>query len=214
MTPKTILAIGAHPDDIELGVGGSIAKFVEAGAHVRALVLTKGEVGNRSTMSRIDETKEALKHLGVSDIFTEDFPDTKLHEQFTEVIGCIERHVREHNPERVYTMFRDDTHQDHRTVFKASTVACRGVRQIFCYETPSSLAEFQPKLFESIDGFLDRKITALGLHVSQRDRFYTQPDAMRALAIFRGLQRGVRLAEQKDTGPAEGFIGYRVDLSD
>jgi LmbE family N-acetylglucosaminyl deacetylase len=209
---QNILAIGAHPDDIELGCGGSIAKFVEAGVRVRALVLTEGKKGNRHNVSRIDETRKALELLGVKDIFTEDYPDTRLHERLTDLIECIEGHVREMKPERVYTMFQHDQHQDHRTVFQASVVACRGVGQVLCYETPSSLGEFQPKLFESIEGFLDRKVTALGLHISQRDRFYTQPEAMRTLALFRGLQLGVFRGVQQNAGPAEGFIGYRVDL--
>ena len=212
MTPQTVLAIGAHPDDIELGVGGSLAKFVEAGVAVRTLVLTEGKEGNRHNVSRIDETKQALELLGVRDIFTEDFPDTRLHERLTDIIKCIETHVQEFKPDRVYTMFRDDQHQDHRTVFQASVVACRGVRQILCYETPSSLGEFMPKLFENIEGYLERKITALGLHVSQRDRPYTQPEAMRTLAHFRGIQLGVSRGAQNGTGPAEGFISHRMDL--
>lgn len=214
MALQTILAIGAHPDDIELGCGGSLAKFVKAGARVRALVLTHGTVGNRdhANFDRVGETRRALELLGVKDVVIEDYPDTRLYERLRDIIECIEKHVQDLRPDRVYTMFQHDHHQDHRTVFEASVPACRGVNQILCYETPSSVYEFQPKAFESIEGFLEHKITALGLHVSQRDRPYTQPEAMRTLALFRGLQLGVSRGEQKSSGPAEGFIAHRVDL--
>lgn len=201
---RTVLAIGAHPDDIELGCGGSLAKFVEMGVKVRALVLTKGTIGNRADHDRLDETSRALSLLGVTDVVTADFPDTRMYEHLAAVIACIEKHAAEVQPDRVYTMFENDRHQDHRTTFEASIVACRQARQILCYETPSSWPGFQPQVIEDIDGFIGRKIDALALHESQRDRPYTQPDAMRINAMSRGQQVGI--------GPAEGFIGYKIIL--
>ncbi len=201
---KSILAIGAHPDDIELGCGGSMAKFAAQGVHIRALVLTKGTVGNRNEADRLNETREALALLGVTDIHTMDFPDTRLHEHLSAVIECIEEHVLAVDPERVYTMFETDRHQDHRTVFQASIVACRSARQILCYQTPSSWPQFQPQVFEEIADTIDLKIAALAQHKSQRDRPYTQPEAMRIGALFHGQQIGI--------GAAEGFIGYKIIL--
>ncbi len=206
MTPQSILAIGAHPDDIELGVGGSIAKFTEAGIAVRAVVLTKGEVGNRHSLDRVGETTKALKLLGVQDIHTMDFPDTRLHSRMTDIITYIEEHMKAVTPDRVYTMFVDDQHQDHRAVFEASIVACRAARQIVCYETPSCWSNFQPHMFEPIDeAIFDKKVAALTLHESQRDRPYTQPSAMRVKVQSRGQQVGVDYAE--------AFIGYKFVLS-
>ena len=122
------------------------------------------------------------------------------------LVTCIETHVQEFNPDRVYTMFEDDRHQDHRAVFHASTVACRMVRQLLCYETPSCYSNFAPQAFEDIGDFVDIKVAALKLHVSQRDRPYTQPDAMRSIAKSRGMQAGAGV------NAAEGFIGYRLIL--
>lgn len=204
MNPQTILAIGAHPDDIELGCGGSIAKFAAAGVHVRALVLTRGEVGNRHHLDRVDETRKALALLGVRDVHVDEFPDTRLHEHLAGLIEHIEKHALELQPNRVYTMFERDRHQDHRTVHEASIVACRSARQILCYETPSSWTNFQPQVFECINDFLDLKVAALKLHKSQQDRLYTQPEAMRVNAQFRGQQIGA--------AAAEAFIGYRIVL--
>jgi len=203
-TISNVLAIGAHPDDIELGCGGSLAKLIEMGVKVRALVLTRGSVGNRADHDRLDETKQALALLGVTDVATADFPDTRMYEHLAEVIAFIEQHAAEVKPERVYTMFGNDQHQDHRTTFEATIVACRKAQQILCYETPSSWNGFQPQVFENIANFIDRKTAALALHESQRDRYYTQPDAMRAIAVAHGLR--------VNTGPSEGFIGYKIIL--
>jgi LmbE family N-acetylglucosaminyl deacetylase len=204
MSLQTILAIGAHPDDIELGCGGSIAKFAAAGVRVRALVLTKGEAGNRRNLDRIDETRRALALLGVTDFCSADFPDTRLGDDMNTVIACIETHMAEVNPDRVYTMFEHDRHQDHRALFAASVVACRAARQILCYETPSSWTNFQPEMFEPIGDTLDKKVAALTLHESQRDRPYTQPSAMRTQAQSWGQRVGV--------DAAEAFIAYKFVL--
>ncbi len=201
---QRILAVGAHPDDIELGCGGSIAKFTRRGVHVRALVLTRGEVGNRNDADRIEETRKALALLGVTDIHTADFPDTKLDKHESDLISCIECHARELNPDRVYTMFENDRHQDHRAVYRATIVACRPAHQILCYETPSSWTNFDPEAFENINGMLEIKIAALALHTSQRDRPYTQPGAMKTHARFRG--------QQVDVAAAEAFRGYKIIL--
>src|SRR3989344_7117384 len=98
-TLNSILAIGAHPDDIELGCGGSVAKFVHQGVVVRALVLTEGKVGNRYRADRIQETRKALELLGVTDVHTMDFPDTLLHNHLSELVACIQAHADEVRPD-------------------------------------------------------------------------------------------------------------------
>lgn len=203
-TPQFILAVGAHPDDIELGCGGSLAKLIEEGSHVTALVLSQGRRGADSRMNRPEETRQALERLGVQDIRVLDFPDTKLHENLNEMIATIEGVLKERPFNRVYTMFEHDRHQDHRAVYQASIVACRGVRQILCYETPSSWPNFTPILFEEIGTNLQRKYEALLLHVSQNDRAYTQFDQIETSAKFRGQQVGIN--------PCEGFMVYKFVL--
>lgn len=202
---KRVLAIGAHPDDIELGCGGTLAKLIkEDGVEVRALVMSQGDVGVRKFMhdfNRTDETTQALKLLGISDIRVGDYPDAFLHMRLNEMIKTIEYHVKDFGPDRVYTMFQHDRHQDHRAVFDASIIACRSVPQVLCYETPSSWPNFVPSMFEQIDEYFDLKAKALQLHVSQSDRDYTQPDNLRVSAAFRGQQTGNSLNE--------GFIPYK-----
>lgn len=204
-TPFNVLAIGAHPDDIELGCGGSLAKLIRQGANVRTLVVTQGHRGADSKFDRINETDEALRLLGVTDLHYAEMTDTRLHDHFNELIALIEQHVKEFNPQRVYTMFERDRHQDHRAVFEASIVACRSVRQILTYETPSSWPNFNPVVFEELDApDMDLKVEALKRHLSQADRDYTQPEHLSIAAGFRG--------QQISLGKAEGFIPYKFVL--
>ena len=70
-----VLAIGSHPDDIEIGCGGSLAKHIENGDIVSVLILTTGEKGGQPK-KRVEETVIALRSLGLSDITFGEFPDT------------------------------------------------------------------------------------------------------------------------------------------
>jgi|SRR6478672_3577042 len=201
---KTVLALGAHPDDLELGCGATLAKLSARGVAIHAVVFSNGSLGGPSECDRAQETHAALHALGVSTISQHDFADTRLHEALNELIACTEEHVRKVVPDRVYTMFHQDRHQDHRAVHEASIVACRSVPQILGYETPSSYPNFMPTLFEPIDEFIDAKIGALKLHVSQGDRLYMHEQKIRSAAHFRGAQ--------VDLGQTESFVPYKLVL--
>lgn len=196
------MAIGAHPDDLELGCGATLAKLAAQGTSVHAVVLTTGGNGADDDYDRADETREALMSLGVDHVTQHDLPDTRLHQHLNEMIALLEGHVRIVQPERVYTMFDLDRHQDHRAVYDASIVACRRVPQILGYETPSSYPNFLPTVFEQVDEFIERKIAALKLHGSQEGRRYMQEEKVRSAAHFRGVQ--------VDLGQTEGFIPYKM----
>jgi LmbE family N-acetylglucosaminyl deacetylase len=201
---KTVLALGAHPDDLELGCGATLAKLVTQDVQITAVVLSDGSHGAGTALDRSAETRAALTALGIQNIVQHAYPDTRLHEHLNELIATIEQHVRTVAPQRVYTMFHDDRHQDHRAVYQASTVACRRVPQIFAYETPSSYPNFVPTVFEPIDDFIERKVAALKLHESPGDRLYMHEEKIRSAAHFRGVQ--------VDLGQTEGFIPYKLVL--
>lgn len=200
----SILAIGAHPDDVELGCGASLAHYAQAGSKVSVLIFSHGRRGAMSHEDRALESTEAFAKIGVTDVVVLDFPDTGLDTRHSELVQAIETHVLSRNPNRVYTMFEHDRHQDHRAIYHASTVACRRVPQLLCYETPSSYPNFVPMVFEDIGAHLEAKVAALKCHKSQGDRFYMQEEKIRAAAQFRGAQ--------VERGPCEGFIPYRMIL--
>lgn len=204
-----IIAIGAHPDDIELGCGASIAKLSNEGFNIFAIVLSHGAKGNPFKQNRIEETSKALKLLGVKKTFILDFIDTQLSLQLNEIISALEDVLKQVSTEctidRIYTMFKDDSHQDHRAAFDASIVAFRTIKQILCYETPSSRAFFNPQIFQNFDEtFLIKKIDSLKLHESQIHKNYMCANLIRSTAVFRGQQAGFQLGE--------GFVPYKIVL--
>ncbi len=199
-----VLAIGAHPDDVELGCGGSLAKLSKLGAEIHVVIFSKGRRGALSEEDRELESMTALNTLGVTKIAIYDFPDTQLASQLNEMIAVLDRHVEALKPDRAYTMFQHDRHQDHRAVYDASAVSCRTVPQLLGYETPSSYPNFAPTVFEDIGPELETKLNALNYHLSQGSRLYMQDEKVRSAANFRGAQI--------DLGPCEGFIPYKLVL--
>lgn len=201
---RKVLAVGAHPDDLELGCGATLAKLVDMGVHVRALVLSEGLNGLESDHDRCTETRLGLAELGITDVVQANLHDTGLLNATAEIIRLLEAHCADLKPDRVYTMFKEDRHQDHRAVYETSIVACRSVSQVLSYETPSSWPNFMPTVFEPVAGFMDRKVAALRHHVSQQHRTYMQEHQIRCNAQFRGHQVGLE--------PSEGFIPYKLVL--
>ncbi|OGG59948.1 hypothetical protein A3C89_03340 [Candidatus Kaiserbacteria bacterium RIFCSPHIGHO2_02_FULL_50_50] len=190
---KKILAVGAHPDDIELGCGGTIARHVDKGDDVYCVILTRGEHG-ATDVNRHKETLSALRVLGVPEdnILVHDFPDRELFKHLNGIITVLEDTARRYAPHRVYTMFKGDRHQDHRTTYEASAVAYRKVPQVLCYETPSAWPAFDPQIFINIGEFSGRKMDALRCHESQMDRDYMKPETLEIAARFHAQQIGLR----------------------
>ena len=189
-----VLAVGAHPDDIELGCGGTIYKSVQAGAKVIALYMTRGGRLADSTL-RMKESTEAAKILGVSEIHFENYPDTEIPDSY-EAINCLEQYANKYQPDIVLTHSVNDTHQDHRRVGWLAMAAFRNIPKILAFETPRVRpAAFLPTYFVNITGCVDKKWQALRCHLSQKEKRYLAYESTVNLASFRGSQVGVQAAE-------------------
>jgi LmbE family N-acetylglucosaminyl deacetylase len=188
-----VLAIGSHPDDIELGCGGTIGAASSAGVKVVAVFLTKGEKSGAPEIRR-EESLQALKLLGVSEVYFGDFPDTEIPSS-REVIAFLESFCTKQKVDTVLTHTTNDSHQDHRQVGWLSLSAFRSVPRILAYETPRVTPSFSPTYFVDISNFVDTKWAALKCHLTQSDKRYLAYESMINLASFRGNQVNVRAAE-------------------
>jgi LmbE family N-acetylglucosaminyl deacetylase len=188
-----ILAIGAHPDDIELGCGGTISAACTAGANVVAVFLTKGELSGKPE-SRCQESFEALKLLGIKEVYFGDFMDADIPSS-RKAIDFLESFCKDGEIETVLTHSINDSHQDHRAVGWLSLSAFRTVPRILAYEAPRVTPSFSPTYFVDISDFVERKWSALKCHVSQNEKRYLAYESMINLASFRGSQVNVRAAE-------------------
>src|SRR5690606_17420445 len=108
-----ILAIGAHPDDVELGCGATVAKMVHLGKKVGILDLTRGELGTRGTAETRDlEASQAAKILGTTVRENLGFRDGFFTNDETHQLKIIEA-IRKYRPEIILCNAVDDRHIDH-----------------------------------------------------------------------------------------------------
>ncbi len=193
---RCVLAIGAHPDDVEIGCGGTLARFRAEGAQVVVLTLTGGEAGGGESTRR-EESLHAAELLGAT-LHMGDLPDRAV-DSGPATIGLIEKTLGLYTVTHVFTHSRHDGHQDHRNAHAASVVACRSVPNLFCYQAPSTTVEFQPNYYVEIEPFLGQKLAAIQAHASQSaQRSYLSAEMITATARYWGRFCGYGLAEPFD----------------
>ena len=193
---REVLAIGAHPDDIELGCGGALLAHVAAGDRVTMLVVTGGENGpgnaGQVTGRRTEQVAAArtigaaLRWGGLTDCAVPTDSST---------VGLIETVLGETGAELVYVHAPDDSHQDHRAVAAATLAAARRLPRVLHYQSPSTLT-FTPTVFVDVTAHLTGKLAALRCHESQVDlSAMVEPDAVVASARHWGAQARIGYAE-------------------
>jgi len=201
-----ILAIGAHPDDIEYGCGGTLIKYARRGHDTSLLILTDGGRGG-DPAERRKEQEEAARVIGARQIFWGGYQDTELSIE-RDLVQKVEEILHLVRPDRILVHFGDDTHQDHRHLSTAVVTASRYTRDVLFYEGPTT-SNFSPSVFVDVDGVLERKLEALAAHASQVAKTGVESlsilDLARAAAHFRGIQGRAR--------NAEGFVPLRLFLN-
>ena len=201
-----ILAIGAHPDDIEFGCGGTLIKYAGQGHEVFLLIMTDGGAGGDKIIRR-QEQEESARILCARNLFWGDYPDTAIPLDRA-LIQRVEQVIREVQPDFIFVHYYDDTHQDHRHLATSTITATRYTRNVLFYEGPTT-QNFSPSVFVDLDTVLEDKIATLKAHASQVEKTniegLTILDIARSSAHFRGIQGRVR--------NAEGFVPLRLFIN-
>ena len=178
-----ILAIGSHPDDIEIGCFATLAKHRMDGDSVFGVVITKGENGGDTDIRR-EEALEAAKVINMK-LFFGNFPDGGVREN-SELVTFLDNLVKENKIDVMYTHSPNDRHQDHRAVCRASLSVSRNVQEVYCYEAVSLVSSFTPQVFVDVTETFGQKISALRKFESQSERIFV--DGMEGIAKFRASQ--------------------------
>lgn len=191
---ERVLAIGAHPDDVEIGCAGTLLEHRRRGDAVWILTMSRGAVGG-DVEARLLESSSTARALGAG-LMIGDLPDTRI-DPGIETIREIEAVVAAVDPTVIYVHSSRDHHQDHRAVHSAVVSASRRVPQVFAYQSPSATNEFLPNKFVAIDSVVVRKVDLLGLFGSQSERAYLEPEMIVATARYwaRNLAPRARYAE-------------------
>jgi LmbE family N-acetylglucosaminyl deacetylase/CheY-like chemotaxis protein len=178
-----VLAIGAHPDDVEIGCGGSLLRHKANGDRICILITSNGEEGGIATQ-RLSEITKVATRLEAK-LIVGNLPDTQIGEG-KETISLIKRVIDDFNPTVIYTHSPNEGHQDHRNVHKATLVAGRSVPTIYCYQSPSTTIDFKPSVFIDISEHISEKVNLISMYESQMNRAYLHEDMIRSTARYWG----------------------------
>ena len=171
MQSKSILIFGAHPDDLEIGMGGTIAKLSAMGYEVQPIIATLPNFVRSDTKEgRKTESMLSAKVMGCKPpVFLDLSPDEMIFGR--KFITLIDSLVTKYKPDSIFTQWYGDSHQDHQVLTKSVISACRDQDNLFMYETtiPGGITEnsFRPQLFVDISETLDTKKNALECFESQ-----------------------------------------------
>jgi bacillithiol biosynthesis deacetylase BshB1 len=182
MDPFDILAVGAHPDDVELVMGGTVAGETARGRRVAILDLTRGECGSRGTPeTRIEEARAAARILGAAHRETLELPDAGLQpvpEQRDTVLAV----VRRLRPRVVLTQHWEQRHPDHAAASRIVYEACffAGLRnyhpdlgaawrprKLAYAVTMTEVTDIRPSFVVDITGAWETKLQAIAAYQSQ-----------------------------------------------
>lgn len=182
---ERILAIGPHPDDIELGCFGTLSRYQKSGSVIAHFVASCGGANGDEILRQKEATASAA--LIDAQIFFGNLIDTAIPEAHP-TIQLIEQAIHDFKPTCLFVNSPIDTHQDHRAVARAAIAAARFVPLVMYYQTPSSNREFHPNLYIDITNDIEVKMNAISIHQSQGKNVYMADRAIRGLADFMALQ--------------------------
>lgn len=201
-----ILAIGAHPDDIELGCGGTLIKAAQLGHNIFMYVLTRGEASG-DPVERTKEAMAAAAFIGARTLWVDNFEDANLT-VCRELVSRIEYFIDQSKADLVLTHSENDYHHDHRAAAEATLEAGRYSRNIVAYEIPVT-KRFSPGGYYDISDVIEKKTELIRLFESQRDKLFTNEKAIRGLSNYRAFQS--RLSTHLDA--VESFEVVRICFS-
>jgi len=205
---KNILAIGAHPDDVEFGCFGTLKRHVLEGDNVTICLMSNSTVkdavtGNftRTETESISEAQTAAQSIG-AELIMLDYQDTEVPFN-SDSVKKVERILADKKIDIVYTHWAGDTHQDHVNTLNTTLAASRMVSNVLCYEqvplprvcTTYPVANY----YVDITSVINDKIQGCLCHTSQITKYKKMginiTDNLKTLAKFRGTQCNVKYAE-------------------
>jgi LmbE family N-acetylglucosaminyl deacetylase len=199
-SPLHILAIGAHPDDIEIGCGGTLLRLVAEGSVAAVTWVVMSAEGPRADEARAG-AEAFLAGVSRADIRVEGFRDGYFPALYEPIKDVLEG-LAPLRPDLVLVPRREDAHQDHRLLGELAGTVFRD-HLVLEYEIPKSDGDLGPmNLYVDLTaGVTERKIdTLMEAFPSQRHRSWFTPGTFRGLMRLRGVEA------RTGSGYAEGFV--------
>jgi N-acetylglucosamine malate deacetylase 1 len=217
--PLHILAFGAHADDVEIGMGGSIAKLTAQGKRIGICDLTEAELSSNGTIEiRKAEANKAAEILGVTERLSLAFPDRGLlmQEEFIRKIAFV---IRKYQPQIVFAPYFEDRHPDHGNCARLveEAVFSAGIRKYHTEKTqePHKVSKVyfylingfhKPDFTIDISDSMDDKVEALRAYKSQFEQTENSVNTPLVNGYIETVEARERLfGQQVGVDFAEGF---------
>ena len=185
-----VLAIGAHPDDIELGCGATLARHAEQGHAITILTLAASADGCPSER-RLADAELAASRLGAPLVVGGDGALTE-----SDRVALIERVVASFEPTTIYAHSEHDAHADHRAAHRAALLGTRGVPTFLCFQSATSTIDFRPTMFVDVTHHVERKMELLEVQATPPGRRpHVERDLVIATSRYWGRFASTRHAE-------------------
>jgi len=203
---RKILAMGAHPDDMELEAGGTLAKFAENGDEVYMLILTSGGYIDINGVCHEDtklqnEAENASKILGVKELIVLNHKTTKLN-VISGIVSEVDNIVNRIKPDIFISHHPFDSHQDHKVAAEImAAVARQGRVKNVLSGSPlpyrPNIFAFKPQFFIDVTCTMDKKADSIRAYSSQYTKFGGEKliERVKAMAKFYGWAMGYEYAE-------------------
>jgi LmbE family N-acetylglucosaminyl deacetylase len=195
-TPNRVLAFGAHPDDLEIGAGGLLARLSKEGAHVVAAVISIPS----QIKERMEEARAGARILGVELVVLNPAKEARVEDvPMYELVRQMDQLVKELKPDLVITHSVHDLHWDHGLSNRATVASLRRWPcNLLAYRTRSDMnahlgSSSMGLCFADITTSLDTKLKAIPVHASQM--LNIDLESVRNLALTVGRVAGVPYAE-------------------
>ena len=196
---RAVIGIGAHPDDLEIGLGGTLAKLARQGARVVMAVVSVP----KDFEVRMNEARRGAEILGCElQVLFPDGPRRIEDIKASELVGALDGLVHQHAPAAVFTHSSADFHNDHLIVHNACLpVQRRGAFDFFsyhptnCYPVP---VNFHPRAYVDISDTIDAKMHSITAHASQFQGRGLDTEIYREFAHVQGRLLGAGYAEGVD----------------
>lgn len=199
---KNILAVVAHPDDLEIMAGGAVIKFLREGKHVHVLVLTDGSwlsPDGVKVRSREDVDKEVQSVVNFMKYDTyEILSEETLNLQFKDSLVCeVLSRIKKYDIDTLICPWENDTHRDHRIANEIATSASRRVPNFLVGQINYYIKEsFTPNFYVDISDVWDEKIKCVSKFESQWQRSETDwTEFMDIVSRYNGKVVGCYRAE-------------------
>jgi LmbE family N-acetylglucosaminyl deacetylase len=181
-----IIAVGAHPDDVEFGCFGTLSYYFSMGNEIFIVLLSSGELSEKVEI-RERESKKSADLINAEINFFR-FPDANI-EVNNKTIDIFRNYINKIKPDILFVHHPYDRHQDHRTTNEICLSSTDYFDKVLFYEGPGTF-DFIPNVYVTIDGHFDKKVEGLNTFESQTKKPYLSIESLKGLARYRAYQCG------------------------